>query len=199
MQFILWIPSFLDSMSQGNGKVTILLVLIVLCTISTILSLPTLYFFMAIGYFYGIVWGTLIAHILLVLSTGITFYIYRNNFRTRKIEALANNKWAKKINAGLGSNQLITILFTRAVYIIPYNVQNLIYALGSIKLKDYIIGTLLGGIPFTIINVSLGYFLSSNTTVEKTKVILLNAVIVFIIFIVYKIYAKKMQKEESIN
>ena len=112
MQFILWVPSFLDSMSQGNGKVTILLVLIVLCIISTILSLPTLYFFMAIGYFYGIIWGTLIAHSLLVFSSGITFYIYRNNFRTRKIEALANNKWAKKINAGLGSNQLITILFT---------------------------------------------------------------------------------------
>jgi uncharacterized membrane protein YdjX (TVP38/TMEM64 family) len=178
---------------QEYSNIYLSLFLFLGCIIFTILSLPTWYFIVACGYLWGIMYGILIAHLILFISISVTFYLYRRNFRTDRIRKLENNKWIAKINNGLKQEEFFTILITRAVYIIPYNLQNFVYAISSIDTKKYILGSFIGSIPVTIINVSAGYFFTKETPFEKSRIIVIDILIIIIIIIAHCIYKRKIK------
>ena len=90
---------------------------------------------------------------------------------------------------------------TRLFFVIPYNIQNFVYGLTSVKFSIYIIGTAIGIIPITLLNVYLGQLLFQGNLLNAgvTKIFGIISLILFIIIIFYilkkLIHIKKNNKQ----
>jgi len=88
------------------------------------------------------------------------------------------NKKLTNVMNNLEKNGKNYILFARLFFITPYNALNIISGISDIKIKDYIIFSILGCIPSTIFYAYCGSVLN---TLKDYNAIKSNAIIISII------------------
>ncbi|MCK4992286.1 MAG: VTT domain-containing protein, partial [Bacteroidales bacterium] len=103
-----------------------------------------------------------------VLAVMASFFMVRSAFTEYFREKYGEKKLIKRINKRIGNYGLWTVVFSRAIYIIPTNLINFSFPLSSISTRSYLVGTMIGLIPECLINVLTGYLI-------KHEVILLSA------------------------
>jgi len=158
-----------ERIELSDQRIIFLVILICALTLlSTLTGLPIFYLSMAIGFLLNFPPAMLICWGVNVLAVMASFFMVRSAFTEYFREKYGEKKLIKRINKRIGNYGLWTVVFSRAIYIIPTNLINFSFPLSSILTRSYLVGTMIGLIPECLINVLTGYLI-------KHEVILLSA------------------------
>jgi uncharacterized membrane protein YdjX (TVP38/TMEM64 family) len=124
--------------------------------IATIAFVPGVVLTLGAGLAFGPVLGTLWVTIAANIGALLSFLIARYLAHDAVAGLLAKQAWFAKFKDGLASNGLTFMLIIRLVPIFPFNGSNYACGLVPLKLRDYVVGSLVGMIPGTIAYVYLG-------------------------------------------
>ena len=158
-----------ERIEVSDQRIVFLILLIsALTLLSTLSGLPIFYFSMAIGFLLNFTPALLICWGVNVLAVMSSFFMVRSAFTEYFREKYGEKKLIKRINKRIGKYGLWSVVFSRAIYIIPTNIINFSFPLSSITTRSYLLGTTVGLIPECLINILAGYLI-------KHEVILLSA------------------------
>jgi len=145
------IQSYLDS--WGVWAPVLFIALYIMATIAFI---PGLIVTMMSGLAFGPWWGTLIVSIGSTIGATLAFIISRYVARESIEGFLSKQAWFDKFKNSIEENGFNFILFVRLVPLFPFNGLNYACGLVPLKIKDYILGSMLGMLPGTFAYVYLG-------------------------------------------
>lgn len=114
------------------------------------------------GVVFGSVQGTILTVIGASLGAIAAFLIARRIGRS-SVEALAGDR-VQKVDDWLTERGLVAALYVRLLPILPFNALNYIAGVTGMRLRDYVIGTVVGIIPGTFAFSSLGGNLDDLTS-----------------------------------
>lgn len=137
------------------------IVFIVIYTILTIF-IPSTPLMAISGILFGFYLGVIYVTIGGLLSSIILFYISRI-LGQKWVDNVLKNKYLGKLknyNNSLSDRAIVNLIILRVAPIMPFNVLNILMGVSKIKIKDYLIGTIIGLIPSNIISVYAGTFLT---------------------------------------
>jgi uncharacterized membrane protein YdjX (TVP38/TMEM64 family) len=127
--------------------------------LSTLSGLPVFYLGVAMGFlmqFTPALLVNLVANLAAIMGT---FYLVRYAFSDYFQSKFGKKKLIRRINKRIAKYGLWTVVFSRAVYIIPTNLINFSLPLSRISTRAYFLGTLLGLLPECVLNVLSGYMI----------------------------------------
>lgn len=148
--------------------VLLVLLLSALTLLSTLTGLPILYLSMAIGFLLNFTPAMLICWGVNLVAVMASFFMVRSAFTEYFKEKYGEKKLIKRINKRIGNYGLWSVVFSRAIYIIPTNLINFSFPLSSISTRSYLVGTMIGLIPECLINVLTGYLIKHEVILLST-------------------------------
>lgn len=132
------------------------LLFIGLYILSTVAFIPGILVTMMAGMAFGPWWGTLVVSIGSTLGATLAFVIARYLARESVESFLSKQAWFKRFKDSIEENGFNFVIFVRLVPIFPFNGLNYACGLAPLKIKDYVLGSLLGMLPGTFAYVYLG-------------------------------------------
>lgn len=182
----------------------IILIIFGITLISTATGLPVLYLGVAIGFFMSYFSALAIAWGMNLIAVMLSYLIVKRVFSDYFKEKYGDKKLIKRINKRIGKYGLWTVAFSRAVYIIPTNIINFSFPLSKISSKNYIIGTMIGLVPESLINVTTGYMIrheilllgSPEQNIIKILVIAGFIILLSSLFIFLRFKKRKLERSK---
>ena len=154
VNFAVLTPSVIRDYMQGFGNFAVI-VYVVAYALNTISIIPPIAILsLTAGLVFGKVWGALYLMMGAMIGTSATYFISRI-FGRGLIESFLKGKF-KQLDDALERKGFLTVLFFRAIPIIPYEVLNYACGLSKMKFRDYFLATFLGLIPGVIISAFFG-------------------------------------------
>jgi uncharacterized membrane protein YdjX (TVP38/TMEM64 family) len=171
----IWITAGTDAETLLFDRIMVsdqrtLLMVLLLCAftlLSTFTGLPIFYLTMALGFLLNFTPALLISWVVNIAAVMGTFYMVRFAFTDYFKARYGKKKLISRINKRIEKYGSWTVVFSRAVYIIPTNIINFSFPLSSISVRSYLLGTAGGLLPECLLNVVTGYLI-------KHEVILLS-------------------------
>ena len=145
--------------NHNNDLIWIILTILGLILVSTLTGLPVLYFSIALGFFMNYLPSLLISWSFNLLAILITFLMVRKVFSSYFMNRYGNRKIIRNINVRIRKYGFWTVAMSRGMYVIPTNIINFSFPLSKIPTKQYLLGTMIGLLPESLINVTTGYLL----------------------------------------
>jgi len=144
----------------------------VIYILAVVLMVPASLLTIAAGFVYGPVVGTLIVSPASVIGASIAFILGRYFFRDLVVKKTHNKRFAL-IDRAIGQQGGKVVLLLRLSPVFPFNLLNYILSLTSVSLKSYVIASLVGMFPGTLLYVYSGSLIESvvaltTESVEKT-------------------------------
>ena len=161
-----WVQSFIDWVEQLGWAGVI--VFIVAYALATVLFLPGWIFTVSAGLIYGIVGGTLVALTGAVIGATLAFLVARYVLRTNIEEFAKKDSRFRAIDDAIGKNGWKIIGLLRLSPLIPFNLSNYFYGITSVSLKAYVVVSVVGMIPGTVLYAYLGAIGKAGISGEKT-------------------------------
>jgi uncharacterized membrane protein YdjX (TVP38/TMEM64 family) len=124
--------------------------------LSTVAFIPGILVTMLAGLAFGSFWGTVIVSISSTAGATLAFLGARYIARDAVEGFLSKQAWFAKFKAGIQADGFNYVLFVRLVPLFPFNGLNYACGLTPLKLKDYVIGSMIGMLPGTFAYVYLG-------------------------------------------
>ena len=125
------------------------------------------------GFLFGTVLGTAWVVLSATLGATILFVIAKTSLGDL-LRAKAG-PWLKKMENGFKENALSYLLVLRLIPLFPFFVVNLVPAFLGVRLRTYVIGTLLGIVPgsfvFATVGAGLGSIFDSNEAFTATGIL----------------------------
>ena len=168
------------------------IIFILLYVVAAVFLLPASILTILAGAAFGQYLGPILALIAATIGATVAFVIARYIARDMIVSKFGKNPLFKKIDDGLRENGVSFLILTRLVPIFPYNVQNYIYGLTSIKIWTFALVSLITMAPGALI-----YAFMAATIVEEgfsLKLLLYFAgagVALFLVSLIPKYIAKK--------
>ena len=153
---------------SDRNTAALVLILCAFVLLSTLTGLPVFYLGMALGFLLNFTPALLISLGINLLAIMGTFYMVRHAFSDYFSERYGQKKLIKRINEKIQRYGWWTVVFSRAIYIIPTNIINFSFPLSQISARSYLLGTIFGLLPECLLNVLTGYLI-------KHEVILLSS------------------------
>lgn len=132
------------------------IVLFSACYVLEAIFAPTTPLTVLAGFAFGLSVGLPLVMFSATLSATMTFLLARYFLRAWTTEAIAEKPWFKVLDRAVGSSGWRIILLSQLSPFIPFNVQNLFYGLSRIRLRVFVLGSVVGGLPGTAFCVYLG-------------------------------------------
>ncbi|MEN8227362.1 MAG: VTT domain-containing protein [Bacteroidota bacterium] len=148
--------------------VTLVLLICAFTLLSTLSGLPIFYLSMSLGFLLNFTPALLICWVVNIVAVMATFAMVRFSFTSYFTERYGKKKLIRRINKRIQKYGLWTVVFSRGIYIIPTNVINFSFPLSKLSTRSYLLGTMIGLLPESVLNVLTGYLI-------KHEVILLSA------------------------
>jgi len=148
---ILNLLHWLDTLGWQAGLWFILII-----AAAIIFLVPGVIFTMGAGFVFGVLKGTLYVVAGTVLGATLAFLISRYLF-SKRASAWVMSK-IKPANLGeiVRDEGWRMIMLTRLVPLFPFKLSNYFFGLTPLRLRDFVLGNLLGIIPITVHNVYVG-------------------------------------------
>jgi pyruvate/2-oxoglutarate dehydrogenase complex dihydrolipoamide dehydrogenase (E3) component/uncharacterized membrane protein YdjX (TVP38/TMEM64 family) len=154
-----WLLSFV-SWVQGAGTAG-MVVFAAAYVAACVLFLPAVILTLGAGFAYGVPLGALLVWISASLGATAAFLLGRTVARDaigRRVEASAR---FGAIDRAVGREGLKIVFLTRLSPVFPFTLLNYAYGLTRVTFRDYVVGTVIGMIPGTIMYVYLGSLFTS--------------------------------------
>lgn len=153
---------------MDQHQIGLILLICAFTLLSTLAGLPVFYLSLAMGFLLNLTPALLICWVMNLVSVMATFYMVRFAFSSYFMERYGKKKLIRRINKRIRKYGPWTVVFSRAIYIIPTNIINFSFPLSTISTPTYFLGTVIGLIPECVLNVLTGYLI-------KHEVILLSS------------------------
>lgn len=171
------------------------------------LLLPGIVFTMGAGFLFGVVKGSVVVVVGTTLGAVVAFLLSRYLFVEKMANYLLSHPTLKVIDNELASKGWRFVLLTRMVPFFPFKLSNYFFGLTQFKLQDFIIGTAIGIIPITVVNVYMGSLAASMATLDTVSVMQSPKVwgiysvgfLVAIFFVVYLTRVAKTALEKQLK
>ncbi|MFQ5764207.1 MAG: TVP38/TMEM64 family protein [Rhodospirillales bacterium] len=125
------------------------------------------------GFLFGTVLGTTWVVLSATLGATILFVIAKTSLGD--LLRVKAGPWLKKMENGFKENALSYLLVLRLIPLFPFFVVNLVPAFLGVRLRTYVIGTLLGIVPgsfvFATVGAGLGSIFDSNEAFTATGIL----------------------------
>ena len=124
--------------------------------VATIAFIPGTIVTLMAGLAFGAWWGTLIVSLASTVGAVLAFLMARYIARDAVEGMLEKQAWFARFKGAVEENGLNFVLFVRLVPLFPFNGLNYACGLVPLKLRDYVIGSIVGMLPGTFAYVYLG-------------------------------------------
>ncbi|MBK7586286.1 MAG: TVP38/TMEM64 family protein [Myxococcales bacterium] len=124
--------------------------------VATVFVLPGSVLTLGAGFVYGPTLGTLLVSPVSVISATAAFLLGRSLAREWVARRLAGHPRLSALERAVSRNGIRTVVLLRLSPILPFNLLNYALALTRVRLRDYILGSFLGMLPWTFVYVYLG-------------------------------------------
>ena len=157
---------------------------------------PAVIFSTANVILFGIVPGIILSCVAETVGVTIAFVLMRFYFREAAEKAIAKSPFLAKVDQYSGSKGFIIMLIARMVPYLPSAVMNAVGALSSIRLRDYVLASLVGKFPSTGIEAIIGHDLIMQQE-DNTRLIIVVICAGILIYGAIR-YEKRMMRTEVI-
>lgn len=149
---------FLEAVeAYSDNHMLLTLALYMLCqALVVILLFPGLIFTLLAGYLFGPLLGSLVVISGTVIGASCAFMIARQLFSAFFQRVLQRNPTFAVIAESVAHDGWKTVMLTRTIPLFPFKLSNYCFGVIPVSLREFALGTLLGVIPLTVTNVSLG-------------------------------------------
>jgi uncharacterized membrane protein YdjX (TVP38/TMEM64 family) len=166
----------------------------VVLIVFSVLNLPTFYFSILFGYFFGFVPGLVISLVSRIAGVILAYYNIHFLFFELFTRKYGNNLQINKINNLIEEKGFSAIIILRSLYIFPTSFLNAAFSISKIKPSAYFWGSAIGLLPTSIINVSMGYFIQSNQSLSEHPWLLAFSILLAVALVVFSlIYIRKLK------
>ncbi len=132
----------------------------------TLLFLPIVPLLLAAGWVYGL-WGAAIGLLPAVASAATAFSIARFFGRSAAAQALLRRPRTRALAELAEQGGVLTVILIRISPVLPYTPSNAVMGLTGMKLRDLVIGTLVGMAPGALLYAWAGSLLPSAEAIER--------------------------------
>jgi uncharacterized membrane protein YdjX (TVP38/TMEM64 family) len=132
------------------------LLFIIIDMLVVILLLPGVMVTMGAGFLFGVTLGSLCVVVATTLGATIAFLIARHLLGERTSRYFLSHPRLKVLNDEFAHEGWRVILLTRLIPFFPFKLSNYFFGVSDFTLRDFVLGTAIGVVPFTITNVYLG-------------------------------------------
>lgn len=140
-----------------------ILVFIACYVLATVLFLPGSILTLGAGFAYGVTLGTPIVWLAANLGAALAFILGRTVARERIAARLEGNPRFAVIDRAVAERGLWIVLLTRLSPVFPFNLLNYAFGLTRVTFRDYLVGSLVGMLPGTLMYVYLGSLVTTLT------------------------------------
>lgn len=135
-----------------------------------LLLVPAVIFTLGAGFVFGFWKGLLVVLVAMGISAPMAFLLARYALGERVAEKLKHLPRLRSLNKGFGKEGWKIVLLSRLIPGFPFKLSNYFFGLTEITLRGFFIGTMVGMLPFTIVNVYVGSLASRLTDlVERDR------------------------------
>jgi len=128
---------------------------------ATVVLAPASVLTLGAGFVYGPVYGTLLVTLAANLGAAAAFLLGRTALRERVSQRVAGNPKFAAIDAAVAERGFRVVLLLRLSPLFPFNVLNYALGLTRVRLRDYVLASLIGMLPGTLLYVYLGSLVTS--------------------------------------
>ena len=138
-------------------------VFVVAYVAATVLLLPGSILTLGAGFAYGPVYGTLLVMLASNVGATLAFLLGRTVLRGWVARRIAGDARFSAVDAAVGAQGFRVVLLLRLSPLFPFNLLNYALGLTRVRLRDYVLASLLGMFPGTLLYVYLGSLVTSVT------------------------------------
>ncbi len=150
----------LVSWIRGAGRLGIA-VFVVAYVLATVGFFPGSILTLGAGFAYGVGAGTAIVWIAANLGATLAFMLGRTLARNWVAMRVAANPRFAAIDRAVARDGWKIVLLTRLSPVFPFNLLNYAFGLTQVSLRDYVLGSVVGMIPGTVMYVYLGSLITN--------------------------------------
>jgi len=121
-----------------------------------VLILPGIFLTTGAGFIFGIVEGTAYVVVGTTLGAGLAFLIARYLLGERARAYITSHSKLNVMNDALAQHAFVMVLLTRLIPFFPGKISNYVFGLTRFPFWQYMAGSFIGFIPFSLHNVYLG-------------------------------------------
>ena len=149
-----WLEGILDAF-EGLGLLGYAL-FVCAYVVAGVALVPEWIFTVAAGVLFGIAWGFVVAWGSAMAVAILAFLIARLALRKRIEKRVEKSKWLRAVNRALPKEGWKVVALARLSPLFPFGLQNYLFGLTKVHLRDYVVATALGIAPGTVVAVFLG-------------------------------------------
>jgi uncharacterized membrane protein YdjX (TVP38/TMEM64 family) len=173
--------------------------------VGILLMLPASLMMMLTGFLFGVGSGFAVVWIATLIASTAAFLIGRTLARPMVERRIAQKVSFQAIDRAIRRRGLFVVLLTRLILILPFPALNYTHGLTDVRLRDYVLGTMIGMVPVIFLFVYLGTLAANVADIINGRVTLeggqLAAVIagsaaVVVVAAVIVVAARRALKEE---
>jgi uncharacterized membrane protein YdjX (TVP38/TMEM64 family) len=129
--------------------------------LATLLFFPGSILTAGAGFVYGPIWGILLVSPVSVIAATLAFLLGRSVARGWIARRMAGRPRFAAVDAAVGRSGFRIVLLLRLSPIFPFNLMNYALGLTRVRLRDYVLASLVGMLPGTFLYVYLGSLVTS--------------------------------------
>jgi uncharacterized membrane protein YdjX (TVP38/TMEM64 family) len=124
--------------------------------VATLLLLPSAVFNVAAGALFGLYWGVGIMIAASTLAAVAAFLIARHLLRERIKRHYTKSGTPAAIDKALRSEGWRAVALLRLSPVVPFAAKSYLFGVSRVRMRDYVIGTIVGKLPGTVVLAALG-------------------------------------------
>lgn len=118
--------------------------------------LPGIFLTTGAGFVFGVFEGTLYVVLGTTVGAGIAFLIARYLFGERAKKFVLSRNRLSVVSGAMEKRTFLVVLLSRLIPFFPMKISNYVFGLSNFNFREYMLGSLIGFIPFSLHNVYLG-------------------------------------------
>jgi uncharacterized membrane protein YdjX (TVP38/TMEM64 family) len=143
---------------------------IVLMAVVVVLLLPGIFLTTGAGFVFGVIEGTVLVVVGTVLGASLSFLIARYLFGERASRFIVRRSNLQVVSEEMARHDLKVVLLTRLIPFFPSKIFNYFLGLTKFTFKGFVLGSLIGFIPFSLHNVYLGSIAADLASLSRGEI-----------------------------
>jgi uncharacterized membrane protein YdjX (TVP38/TMEM64 family) len=143
---------------------------ILLMAAVVVLLLPGIFLTTGAGFVFGVIKGTLLVVAGTVIGASLAFLIARHLFGERVSRYIVSRSTLQVVSDEMARHDLRIVMLTRLIPFLPGKISNYFFGLTKFTFKGFVLGSLIGFVPFSLHNVYLGSITADLASLSRGEV-----------------------------
>jgi uncharacterized membrane protein YdjX (TVP38/TMEM64 family) len=143
---------------------------ILLMAAMVVLLLPGIFLTTGAGFVFGLIEGTVLVVVGTVMGASLAFLIARHLFGERASRFILRRSNLQVVSDEMARHDFKVVMLTRLIPFFPGKISNYFFGLTKFTFKGFVLGSLIGFIPFSLHNVYLGSITADLASLSRGEV-----------------------------